>query len=244
MNSESNRHMNKTTTQTTSFWARRSVRIALGLIIAVVAIAAFIFKPWLLFIDKQVDDAIPDVVASAVSHSATASPSSEAMDASPTASSSSTEKSSAPAAENTSPAVAEKTEAPEAPPAPSTEARKSGVQVVAQGNFISHEHETTGTASIVHNFDNGQNQLVLSNLSTSNGPDVHVWVSKAPVIPGTDGWFVAGSYERLDLGQIKGNKGNQVYALPETLNVADWTSIVLWCDDFSVSFGAAELVAQ
>lgn len=66
----------------------------------------------------------------------------------------------------------------------------------------------------------------------------------APVIPGKDGWFVAGKHEDLDLGPIKGNLGNQVYDLPEGTNINEWTSAVLWCDDFSVSFGAAELSAK
>ena len=42
--------------------------------------------------------------------------------------------------------------------------------LVASGALISHEHETSGTAKLVRLGD-GQVQLVLENLSTSDGPD-------------------------------------------------------------------------
>ncbi|ARD41587.1 DM13 domain-containing protein [Actinomyces gaoshouyii] len=113
---------------------------------------------------------------------------------------------------------------------------------VASGSFISHEHSTTGTARILRNPD-GSHQLVLENLATSNGPDVRVWLSAGPVIEGMDGWFTAGDYEHLDVGPIKGNLGNQVYDLPAGTDPSAWTSVVLWCDDFNVSFGAAKLSA-
>ncbi|MDQ1060287.1 hypothetical protein QFZ23_004188 [Arthrobacter globiformis] len=40
---------------------------------------------------------------------------------------------------------------------------------------------------------------------------------------------------------IKGNLGNQVYAIPEDVDLAKYRSVDLWCVQFSVSFGAAQL---
>jgi hypothetical protein len=40
---------------------------------------------------------------------------------------------------------------------------------------------------------------------------------------------------------IKGNQGNQVYVLPDELDLARFKSVDLWCVQFSVSFGAAQL---
>jgi hypothetical protein len=44
-----------------------------------------------------------------------------------------------------------------------------------------------------------------------------------------------------DLGEIKGNRGNQNYELPDGLDLDRFRSVSLWCDRFDVSFGAAEL---
>ena len=115
-----------------------------------------------------------------------------------------------------------------------------GPELVARGTFISHEHTTTGEASIVRGSD-GSHQLVLSNLETSNGPDVRVWLSAGPVVEGAAGWTTAGDHEHLEVAPLKGNRGNQVYNLPADFDPAAWPSVDLWCEDFSVSFGAAAL---
>ena len=107
--------------------------------------------------------------------------------------------------------------------------------------MISHEHSTTGTVRILQRPD-GSRLLTLENLDTSNGPDVHVWLSAAHVVEGPAGWFTAGSAEYYDLGLMKGNQGNQVYEIPPEVELSKYKSVDLWCVQFSVSFGAAELV--
>lgn len=47
--------------------------------------------------------------------------------------------------------------------------------------------------------------------------------------------------KHVSLGKLKGNKGDQNYAIPEGLNLSDYSSVTIWCDRFDVSFGAAEL---
>lgn len=123
------------------------------------------------------------------------------------------------------------TATPEAPAGPVT---------LSAGVFTSHEHETTGSASIVENPD-GSRVLVLTDLATSSGPDVHVWLSAADVVEGVDGWFTAGGAPYLDLGPIKGNLGDQVYEIPADADLSLYRSVDLWCVQFSVSFGAAQL---
>lgn len=112
--------------------------------------------------------------------------------------------------------------------------------VLAKGDFISHEHTTTGKVSIVKD-EAGKYKLALENLDTTNGPDVHVWVSAGEVVEGLAGFKSAENFEKIDLGVIKGNKGNQVYDLPDDFDISKWKSIDLWCDQFDVSFGAAPL---
>jgi hypothetical protein len=36
--------------------------------------------------------------------------------------------------------------------------------------------------------------------------------------------------------------GNQVYPIPEDVDLSRLTSVTIWCDRFDVSFGAAQLV--
>ncbi|WP_251045268.1 DM13 domain-containing protein [Arthrobacter sp. ISL-5] len=130
--------------------------------------------------------------------------------------------------------------APSPPAAAPTRQAPAGPVQVAVGSLISHEHTTTGTVRILRQ-PNGDRVLTLENLDTSNGPDVHVWLSAADVVEGTGGWFVAGGAEYFDLGLIKGNQGNQVYAIPAGVDLKKYKSVDLWCVQFSVSFGAAQL---
>ena len=111
---------------------------------------------------------------------------------------------------------------------------------LATGSLISHEHRTTGTVRLLRGPD-GSLVLRLENLATSSGPDVHVWLTDAPVKPGKDGWGVFDDGRYLDAGKLKGNKGNQNYPLPAGTDLAGYTSVSLWCDRFDVSFDAAEL---
>src|SRR5262249_45324581 len=93
-----------------------------------------------------------------------------------------------------------------ASPAPTGQA-PAGPVVLAQGSFVTHEHATTGTARIVRTPD-GTSRLELVGLSTSDGPDLRVWLTDQPVTSKMDG-FDKGKY--LELGRLKGNRGDQVY---------------------------------
>lgn len=127
-------------------------------------------------------------------------------------------------------------------PTPTPSAAPVGPVDLAAGTFVSHEHETTGTVRVIEHPD-GSRQLALENLQTTNGPDVHVWLSAGPVIEGFDGWFTAGGHAYVDLGLIKGNQGNQLYDIPSEVDLAAYPTVDLWCVQFSVSFGAAALIA-
>ena len=56
--------------------------------------------------------------------------------------------------------------------------------------------------------------------------------------PSSDGAF---DDDYVDLGPLKGNIGDQNYVVPEGVDATSYTSVVVWCDRFNVSFGAAEL---
>lgn len=116
----------------------------------------------------------------------------------------------------------------------------AGPQTLAQGDLISHEHKTTGTAKLIRLAD-GSLTLRLEDLNTSNGPDLRVWLTDAPVKEGVAGWRVFDDGAYVSLGKLKGNKGDQNYPLPPGTDPSAFTSVTIWCDRFDVSFGAAGL---
>ncbi|MFE0254374.1 DM13 domain-containing protein [Streptomyces sp. NPDC059010] len=130
--------------------------------------------------------------------------------------------------------------APAAPDASAAPASPAGPVTVAGGELISHEHTTSGTAKLVRLAD-GSHIVRLENLDTSNGPDLRVWLTDAPVREGRSGWHVFDDGKHISLGRLKGNKGSQNYTVPEDIDPARYRSVSIWCDRFDVSFGAAEL---
>lgn len=125
--------------------------------------------------------------------------------------------------------------------APSADASTAaGPRTVASGELLSHEHSTSGTVKLVRLAD-GTHVVRLEHLDTSNGPDLRVWLTDAPVKEGLDGWRVFDDGEYVSLGKLKGNKGSQNYTVPEDVDLSRYSSVSIWCDRFDVSFGAAEL---
>jgi hypothetical protein len=116
----------------------------------------------------------------------------------------------------------------------------TGPIVLRQGTFVTHEHTTTGTARIVA-LPDGTRTLEIAGLSPSDGPDLRVWLTDQPVSTGTSGWRVFDDGVHLELGKLKGNRGNQVYPIPASADLGTYRSVTIWCIRFSVSFGAATL---
>ncbi|MFJ9417727.1 DM13 domain-containing protein [Streptomyces sp. NPDC101227] len=107
---------------------------------------------------------------------------------------------------------------------------------LAEGRFVTHEHDTSGTARTVRLAGGGQ-VLRLEDLMTSEGPDVRVYLS-----PRNAHAVKAGLGDgAVELGKLKGNLGNQNYAVPAGTDLSTFHSAVIWCKRFSVSFGAADL---
>ncbi len=137
-------------------------------------------------------------------------------------------------------AVPVRTSAPGPSPTASPTAPPRGPALLSRGSLISHEHSTSGTVSVVRRTD-GSRILAIAHLNTSDGPDVHVWLSDAPVVQGEKGWYLFGHGTHLDLGSLKGNIGDQFYVIPPRADLGRLTSVAIWCQRFDVSFGAATL---
>ncbi|GHC94880.1 DM13 domain-containing protein [Streptomyces violaceochromogenes] len=133
--------------------------------------------------------------------------------------------------------------APAAPPAGASSPSPSPaprLRTLAGGELISHEHATSGKVKLVRLAD-GSHVVRLEDLDTSNGPDLRVWLTDAPVKEGQAGWHVFDDGAYVSLGKLKGNKGSQNYTVPADVDLSRYTSVTIWCDRFDVSFGAAEL---
>lgn len=109
-------------------------------------------------------------------------------------------------------------------------------QPLAAGMFKGYAHETKGDASIYQ--VNGKRVLRLTNFETSNGPDVHVYLVAAPDAMDDATVKTAGF---IDLGPMKGNKGDQNYEIPDNVDLAKYRAVTIWCARFNVNFGTAPL---
>ncbi|MEO8106897.1 MAG: DM13 domain-containing protein, partial [Actinomycetes bacterium] len=104
-------------------------------------------------------------------------------------------------------------------------------QLLAGGAFVADAHPTEGTASLIETADGVV--VTLTDFVTDPGPDLKVYV----VPKGAD------VEDGVNLGSLKGNKGNQQYDVPASLDTASLSggSVVIWCRAFTVSFGSAAL---
>ena len=126
------------------------------------------------------------------------------------------------------PTVAATDESPRAPAGPAK---------LASGEFVSQEHETAGTATILE-LPDGSRTLRLEGFTTTNGPDLHVWLSEQTA---GGNWFKYGGGRHAQLGELKANRGNHNYAIPADVELDGLRSVVIWCKRFHVAFGSAPL---
>ena len=113
----------------------------------------------------------------------------------------------------------------------------SSTQPLESGRFYSILHPTEGTATI-YQMGDGTRVLRFTSFRTSNGPDVHVYMVAADDAKDNPTVEKAGF---VDLGAIKGNIGDQNYALGNDLDLGKYRAVSIWCKRFSVNFGAAAL---
>lgn len=116
---------------------------------------------------------------------------------------------------------------------------ESGDAVLASGRFHGVAHETRGTATI-HRLAGGARVLRFTDFRTSNGPDVQVYLVAADDAKDNETVTKAGF---IRLGALKGNEGDQNYAIPADLDLAKYRAVTIWCRRFGVNFATAPLVA-
>jgi hypothetical protein len=109
--------------------------------------------------------------------------------------------------------------------------------VLVTGRFHSVAHDTSGMVTI-HQLSDGQRLVRLTAFETSNGPDVRVYLVAAKDASDNETVTKAGF---VDLGAMKGNKGDQNYQVPANLDLNQYQSVTIWCRRFGVNFATAPL---
>ncbi len=106
---------------------------------------------------------------------------------------------------------------------------------LSSGQFVGLAHGASGTAAVVE-LGTGARVLTFTDLDTDNGPDLRVYLVAGPVAGDGD------VDDFVDLGGLKGNKGSQQYEVPAGTDTDRYSTVVIWCRAFTVSFATAELV--
>jgi hypothetical protein len=73
--------------------------------------------------------------------------------------------------------------------------------------------------------------LKLENFSTSNGPDLKVYLSTA-----------ASPSDYISLGDLKSTNGNQVYVITGSPDFSAYRFVLIHCERYNHLYGSAELM--
>jgi uncharacterized protein with FMN-binding domain len=103
---------------------------------------------------------------------------------------------------------------------------------IKTGSFIGAGdgfHNAEGLAKVIQ-LEGGRIILRLENFKSTNGPNVHLYLAADKA---------ASNF--IDLGRLKANNGNQNYNIPAGTDLNKYNMALIWCKDFSVLFGSAQL---
>ena len=236
-------------------WIRRNLKFVAPLTVAVAAGVAYlafgVFGVHTLFIDDTVDEDGPVFASGAAAGDAVDTPAASGDE--PTVEAPATTKvdklgaggevqaslDAADAAGADGAAGADEA-APTESAAPSTAAPAAAPQIVtvAEGMFIPRgRYSGEGTARVL-NDGSEQRFLRFENFSTDNGPDLNVYLVNADAA--ADSGVL--DDDVVDLGDLKGNIGDQNYEIPPDVDLSVYDTVVVWCVRFSTPFTAADLV--
>lgn len=98
-----------------------------------------------------------------------------------------------------------------------------------KGNFINGPYGSVSGMAAVYNQD-GSLVLALQNMMISNGPQLHVYLSKEvqPV-------------NFIDLGPLQSTKGNQLYNIAGVPDFSQYKYALIHCKKYNHLFGSAKL---
>jgi hypothetical protein len=110
--------------------------------------------------------------------------------------------------------------------------------ILATGTFHGIVHKTSGRATVYQ--ATGGNVLRLTHFSTSNGPNLHLLLLAAADAKDDEN-FLTEKADRIDLGPLKGNEGDQNYVIPSGTDLSRYKAVAIFCERFNANFGTAPL---
>ena len=102
------------------------------------------------------------------------------------------------------------------------------------GTVRSEAHSASGRAAVV--LTSGKRVLTLRRFRIAPGPRVRVYLVPRAVKGDGD---VRRDFK--DLGALKGSKGNQQYAIPGSVDLRRYRSVIFWCVPFTTTLARANL---
>jgi hypothetical protein len=107
------------------------------------------------------------------------------------------------------------------------------------GRFVGEVHKTSGRATVYQQAD-GRRILRLTDFSTSNGPAVHVLLIDGTSTDPSKNFALAAA-KNVDLGDLRGNRGDQDYIVPEHVDLKTLDTVSIYCERSHANFGTAKL---
>lgn len=116
-------------------------------------------------------------------------------------------------------------------PKPKPEPEPEGPVNLASGSFTGVDgHAGTGMATVVRTPD-GKRTLTFTEFDVDPGPTVEVWLTKDE----------SSLEDRIEVGTLKGNVGDQQYEIPANADLGAYDTVVLYCIPFTVRIAVAPL---
>ncbi len=106
--------------------------------------------------------------------------------------------------------------------------KEMNVTLVKEGSLMGVGHSVTGDVKVYD--DSGSLVVVLDPFMSQNGPDLKVYLSKDEK-----------ATQYVNLGALKSVTGKQSYDVAGMPDLNEYKYVMIWCQQFSVLFGIAEL---
>ena len=109
-------------------------------------------------------------------------------------------------------------------------------QATATNNFVSVGRKTTtGQIKIVN--ENGNRYIEFDqSFVTDNGPDLKVILHRNKSVSSR-----IRESEYIEIAPLQSFSGRQRYLIPDEVDLSQYSSVAIWCRQFNVTFGYAEL---
>ena len=126
-------------------------------------------------------------------------------------------------------------------PLSSASAQETGAASAAQadvsGEFTKKRYKVKGAWTLEQH--DGRIAIRFSqDFKTKNGPDLKILLSPKPL---SDISGKTAMTDAVNIGVLKSNQGEQVYTIPNDINLSDYKSVIVHCEAFSVLWGGFDI---